>query len=45
VPAVIVRNLKYAKRLREQLADKPKVFKCMPNATLPASMICQGFLK
>lgn len=45
VPAVIVRNLKYAKRLREQLADEPKKFKCVPDAILPASMICQGLLK
>ncbi len=45
VPAVIVRNLKYAKRLREQLSDEPKKFKCVPKAILPASMICQGLLK
>lgn len=45
VPAVIVRNLKSAKRLREQLADEHDSFKCIPDAILPASMICQGLLK
>ncbi len=45
VPAVIVRNLKATKRLREQIADEPKSFKCIPDAILPASVICQGLLK
>lgn len=45
VPAVIVRNLAAARRLREQLADEPDEFKCIPDAILPASMICQGLLK
>ncbi|HQT90017.1 MAG TPA: hypothetical protein PK677_16000 [Acidiphilium sp.] len=45
VPAVIVRNLAAAKRLREKLADEPDEFKCIPDAILPASMICQGLLK
>ena len=45
IPAVIVRNLNAAKRLREELSSKPKAFKCVPDAILPASMICQGLLK
>ncbi|MEE4211643.1 MAG: hypothetical protein V2I43_20545 [Parvularcula sp.] len=45
VPAVIVRNLAAAKRLRERLADEPDEFKCLPDAILPASVICQGLLK
>lgn len=45
VPAVIVRNLTDAKRLRKRLADEADEFKCIPDAILPASMICQGLLK
>ena len=45
VPAVIVRNLAAAKRLRDRLAAEPDEFKCIPDAILPASMICQGLLK
>lgn len=45
VPAVIVRSLAAAKQLRERLSDEPDEFKCVPDAILPANMICQGFLK
>lgn len=44
IPAVIVRNRKQAIRLRKMIEANPKSFKCIPDAILPAKLICQGFL-
>ncbi|MFG1477548.1 hypothetical protein V5F53_02655 [Xanthobacter sp. V4C-4] len=43
--AVLVRDTKYAKKLREMINQSPDSFKCTPASILPLTIISQGLLK
>ena len=43
--AVLVRNTKDLNKLYDQLAKRPKEFKCHPRSVIPLSVVCQGLLK
>lgn len=45
IHAAVVRSTREAKKLRDMIYDDRDSFKCMPDAILPASVICQGLLK
>ncbi|MBB4097454.1 hypothetical protein [Sphingomonas kyeonggiensis] len=45
IHAVIVKDTRSARRLRERIYDEREKFACVRDAILPASVICQGLLK
>jgi len=42
--AVLVKNTKYVKELREELSDCPSEFKSKPQSIIPVNVMCQGLV-